>query len=275
MSSSLTASTLEISPLQKIEARLEPLRARLTSHPLYSRIETQTDLRIFMESHVFAVWDFMSLLKALQSRLTCVTTPWLPTRYPESRRFINEIVLGEESDLYDGRSISHFELYLEAMEECGANTAPIRTLLAAVKTQGEAFSLQSPSLRTMGAPAAAKRFVESTFDTIQTDKPHTLAAAFTFGREDVIPDIFRELVRDLDAQLSGGLEKFVWYLERHIEVDGDEHGPLALKMIADLCGDDETLWDEAASAAESAIQARLALWDGILEHFSYCHAPTG
>jgi phage FluMu protein gp41 len=80
----------------------------------------------------------------------------------------------------------------------------------------------------------------------------------------VIPDLFRGFIRELNAELSGSLTTFVWYLERHIEVDGDDHGPLSLRMVADLCGEDAALWEEAASAAEEAIRARLALWDGIL-----------
>jgi DUF3050 family protein len=246
------------SSLQYIEARIAPLRSRLAAHPLYARIQTQSQVRVFMECHVFAVWDFMSLLKALQTQLTCVSVPWIPTRWPESRRFINEIVLGEESDLYAGRAVSHFELYLEAMEECGANTRPIRNLLALI---GEAPTHRSVAdlLETAGVPIAARRFVESTFRVIQSGNVSAMAAAFTFGREDLIPDLFRKLVRDLD-----GLDKFSWYLERHIELDGEDHGPLSLRMVADLCGDDEKLWVQAADAAESAIAARLALWDGIL-----------
>jgi len=251
-----------VSPLEQIQSQLAPLRERLAAHPLYSTIRTEPDLRMFMEAHVFAVWDFMSLLKSLQSRLTCVTVPWTPSAWPESRRFINEIVLGEESDVYDGRSVSHFELYLEAMEEFGADTGPIRSLLRRV--EGGRVETGRFDAGSIGAPIAAARFVASTFALIQTGKLHAIAAAFTFGREDVIPEMFRELVRDLDSRLSGKLGKFVWYLERHIEVDGEDHGPLSLRMVADLCGDDEARWEEAGAAAEAAILARLALWDGIL-----------
>ena len=182
-----------------------------------------------MQSHVFAVWDFMSLLKALQQRLTCTSVPWIPTDFPESRRFLNEIVLGEESDQYEGRAISHFELYLEAMDEASANTAPIRSLIDSIHQ-----SNFSPA--TIPAPAAAQAFVASTFRVIDSNNLAAMAAAFTFGREDVIPDIFRELVRDLNRQHPGAFTKFIWYLERHIEVDGEDHGPLSLRMVADLCG---------------------------------------
>jgi Protein of unknown function (DUF3050) len=241
--------------IEGIEARIAPLRERLTRHPLYAAIKTREHLQLFMESHVFAVWDFMSLLKALQKELTCVSVPWTPTRWPESRRFINEIVLGEESDQFEGRAVSHFEVYLEAMEECGADTAPIRTL---VQRAPHGLLLEV-------APESAQEFVGATFALIDRASVPAMAAAFTFGREDVIPDIFRELVRDLNRQQPGSFGKFIWYLERHIEVDGEDHGPLSLRMVADLCGDDAGLWEEAAVAAETAIEARLALWDGILE----------
>ncbi len=244
-----------------IQDRIAPLQARLHHHPLYAAIRTPEHLRLFMQSHIFAVWDFMSLLKALQSRLTCTSVPWAPTLYPASRRFINEIVLGEESDVYEGRSISHFELYLEAMDEFGADTSAMRDLLDHPTTNGATsiHAFRSPS----SAPAEARQFVDTTFALIRGSSLPAIAAAFTFGREDAIPGIFRALVRELDATV-GSLSKFVWYLERHIEVDGDDHGPLALRMIEDLCGDHPAAWEEAAVAAQDAIQARLALWDGIL-----------
>jgi hypothetical protein len=246
-----------ICSVASIEERIAPLRERLTTHPLYAEIRTSEHLRIFMESHVFAVWDFMSLLKALQQKLTCVSVPWAPTKWPESRRFVNEIVLGEESDEFEGRAVSHFEVYLQAMQECGADTRGVDALLESVK-QGEGSQMHLD-----GAPLAAREFVEATFDVIRSGSVAAQAAAFTFGREDVIPDMFRELVRDLNAESAGELSTFVWYLERHIEVDGDDHGPLSLRMVADLCGDDAALWEDAAAAAEKAIMARLALWDGI------------
>lgn len=260
--------------VQAIEARLAPLRERLATHPLYPSIRTPAQLRIFMESHVYAVWDFMSLLKSLQRDLTCVDVPWVPTKFPASRRFINEIVLGEESDEFEGRTASHFELYLEAMEKAGAGTAAIRGLIHATSSvrdgqEGEGDGTKSFPWESWmvirGVPRPAKRFMEATFRVIREGSLAAQAAAFTFGREDAIPNMFRSLVRDLNHDMSGDLSQFVWYLERHIEVDGDEHGPLSLRMVADLCGDDSALWAEAAQAAEDAITARLAFWDGILE----------
>ncbi len=260
--------------IDALEHRIAPLRERLASHPLYLSIRTPTHLRLFMESHVYAVWDFMSLLKSLQRGLTCVDVPWVPTRFPASRRFINEIVLGEESDEYEGRPASHFELYLEAMEKAGASTAAIRGLIHATSSvrdeerpiTGAAKSLQWESWMVVrGVPRPAKHFMETTFRVIREGSLPAQAASFTFGREDTIPSMFRSLVRDLNLQMGGDLSQFVWYLERHIEVDGDEHGPLSLRMVADLCGEDAMAWSKAGDAAEAAIKARLALWDGILE----------
>ncbi len=207
---------------------------------------------------MFAVWDFMSLLKWLQAHLTCVTIPWAPSAHPQASRLINEIVLGEESDTFGSGYISHFDLYLRAMNEAGADTSAIRKLLAALA----ADSPMNAALQFAEVPAEAAAFVLSTFDLLRTEKPHVIAAAFTFGREDLIPDMFREMVRDLRRHFEG-VALFEYYLERHIEVDGESHGPMALQMVQELCGNDEAKWREATHAAELALEARLALWDGI------------
>ncbi len=245
--------------IESLESRLAPLYARLAAHPLYLAFETVEDLQLFMQSHVFAVWDFMSLLKSLQRKLTCVDVPWTPSAFPESRRLVNEIVLGEESDIYEGQALSHFELYRVAMRQCGASTEAIDGLIAAL-AGGEPWQV---ALTTCGASEAAQAFVRETFRVIATGETHAIAAAFTFGREDLIPDMFRGFIRDQNERLSGRLATFRWYLDRHIEVDGDEHGPMALRMIAELCGDDDLKWQQAANAAAAAVEARIALWDGI------------
>lgn len=252
-----SASTPE---LEVLKLRLKPLYSRLAAHPLYRSFHSVQDLRIFMESHVYAVWDFMSLLKTLQRGLTCVETPWLPTGDASSRRLINEIVMGEESDEYEGEPVSHFELYLRAMQSCGAKTDGIDHFVSVLR-QGKSVP---QAMEAAGASRAAQTFVATTFRVIGTGKLHAIAAAFTFGREDLIPDIFRGFLRDQDARLNGQLSLFSWYLDRHIEVDGDQHGPMALQMLGNLCGNDERKWQEAEQAAAEAVEARIAFWDGIL-----------
>ena len=64
------------------------------------------------------------------------------------------------------------------------------------------------------------------------------------------------------------LDKFVYYLERHIELDGGEHGPLALQLISDLCRDDDQKWNEVESTAINSLIARKKLWDSILSQLS-------
>lgn len=238
-------------------ASLTPLQQKLGEHPLYRSIHSLDALHLFMQSHVYAVWDFMSLLKSLQRTLTCVELPWVPSADPVSRRLINEIVLGEETDEYEGQPLSHYELYLYAMQSCGADTAPMQSLLAALSS---GVSLEE----TLTAiPSEAAAFVRTTFGIISTGEPHRIAAAFTFGREDLIPEMFTQFVRNLDSQLPGRIAPFRFYLERHIELDGDEHGPKALQMMRHLCPTPQH-WTEAAETAAQALQARIALWDGIL-----------
>lgn len=245
--------------LARLHERIAPLRAQLSDHPVYHEIRTIEDLRTFQESHVFAVWDFMSLLKSLQQTFTCVTVPWVPTGLPVCRRFVNEIVLGEESDEAGGGYLSHFELYREAMHEAGANTRPIDRLVEELHGGAEV----SRALVAAGAPEEARVFVESTFSAIGQQKPHIVAAAFTFGREDVIPDMFRSIVRDLNQRFAGQLGKFLYYLERHIDLDEGSHGPMALQMISEVCAGQPHRWEEAEEAAAQALEARLALWNAI------------
>ena len=92
---------------------------------------------------------------------------------------------------------------------------------------------------------------------------HSQAAAFAFGREDLIPDMFEQVVK-VNANQGGQLDTFVDYLARHIEVDGEEHTPMAMQMLADLCGDDEAKWQECAETVNRRLDARVRLWDGIL-----------
>ena len=130
-------------------------RDRVVEHPLYSEMHTREHLAHFMTRHVYAVWDFMSLLKALQRRVTCVDVPWLPVGSPAARRLVNGIVLDEESDLVDGVIVSHFELYLTAMQEVGADTAPATRFVEALR--GGVSVEAAMDLAPM--PEAARAFV--------------------------------------------------------------------------------------------------------------------
>jgi Protein of unknown function (DUF3050) len=247
---------------------VEPYRQALATHQMYAAISSLDHVRTFMETHVFAVWDFMCLLKALQRAVTCTETPWTPRGDAATRRLINKIVLAEESDeLPDGTCASHFELYLTAMEEAGANTLPIRTFIQEL----EAGHLVQVALERAKAPDGAREFVLNTMDIAQIGRPYAVAAAFAIGREDIIPGMFLELVQNLSGSAprlhvdGASLSLFLYYLERHIELDGDEHSILAAKMMRNLCDGDEAKWRESADVAVNALQARAWLWDSVLQ----------
>lgn len=241
---------------------LDEYRSVLVNHPLYNKIDSIDAIQRFMETHVFAVWDFMSLLKRLQLELTCATIPWVPVGNPITRRLINEIVFGEESDVdQNGQAVSHFELYLRAMEDIGADTRAITSFIKQLK-QGESWK---NAIVNSGASQAAVQFVRNTMDCVENAPIHVVAGVFTYGREDLIPDMFISIVRELSEKGHSGAQTLVYYLERHIEIDGDEHGPMALQMIEELCEGDSTKKQESIHAAKQALESRIELWDAITD----------
>ena len=249
--------------IEHIQKEIESLRQELKSHRLYEQLETIEDIKIFTQDHVFAVWDFMSLLKALQIELTCVSIPWVPRKKGKLTQFINEIALAEESDVdLSGESKSHFEMYLDAMGRMGSDTQKIEIFMSKI-TQNMPVS---EALDFAEVPDAVKSFVKVTFDTIYSNDAHKIASAFTFGREDLIPDMFIEIIQQTHEQES--FKDFLYYLNRHVELDGDSHGPLSLEMIVELCGDDQQKWSEVLATAKASLEVRISLWDYIADTIS-------
>jgi hypothetical protein len=244
----------------KLKEQLDLVRPKLLHHPLYKNVHTIQQLQIFTQYHIFAVWDFMSLLKSLQSKLTCTASPWMPVGTANTRYLINEIVLGEESDVDQfGNRISHFELYIKAMEQLGSDTTAINQLLTFIQNGVHV----KEALKKTNLSAFIQEFVGFTFDIIEHQPDYIQAAVFTFGREDLIPDMFIGLVKELSVSNADKISTFKYYLERHIEIDGDHHSHLAMQMVADLCGDDLIKWEKATTASIEAIEHRIKLWDAI------------
>ena len=247
--------------LSDLRDSIEATRKQVLGHPLYARLTDEAAVVAFMEHHVWAVWDFMSLLKALQRRLTCVEVPWVPVGPPSTRRLVNEIVLAEESDEVSpngppgARHASHFELYLVAMAQAGADTGPVTRFVELVRDGRPVL----PALAEAPAPVPAAQFVASTWGTVTSPHVWGQAAAFAFGREDLIPEMFGQV----SAIGTPRLAVFADYLARHVELDA-VHGAMATAMVEQLCGDHEGRWGEATSAAEVALWARARLWDGAL-----------
>lgn len=247
----------EVTP-ETLVARLRPMHDALTAHSVYELLHSEKSLKTFMEHHVFAVWDFMCLLKTLQQRLTCVSVPWVPSQNSHSARLINEIVLAEETDGVEGGYYSHFELYLRAMEEVGASTDAIQAFTTLLR---EGMRWQE-ALRQCAPPEAVTPFLMTTMDLCSRDT-HEVAASFLFGRESVLPDIFRKILTRLETAYGKRFPFFTTYLARHIDVDENHHAPQAMKLLKQLCGDDRISWIQAANAAQRSLRARMVLWDTI------------
>lgn len=247
--------------IQEVQDYIQPERDVLLKHPLYERLNDLESLKHFTEVHVYAVWDFMSLLKALQMKLTCTQVPWFASEYPNTRYLINEIVLAEESDEYvDGSRLSHFEMYLDAMLTIGADS---KTMLDFIDSLRNGVNIQA-AIDSGKLDTRIKDFLNFTFDTIAKGGAHEIASAFTFGREDLIPGMFTSMLSNIQNNSPAvDLSKLIYYFDRHISLDGDEHGPLAMQMIAELAGEDDTKLEEIKNTAKSALQKRIALWDAI------------
>jgi len=244
------------------------LRTALLDHPLYTQVVSVADLRGFMEDHVFAVWDFMSLLKRLQQDMlqqdmTCIEVPWFPTDNAKAARLINDIVIGEETDIGpDGAYVSHLALYLRAMRDVGASTRLFEKFRSPVLV-GIPVEV---ALARIGAPLHVQAFVAHTMTLANSGSTEEVLAAFLYGREDIIPEMFRRL---LDTLYGTGhnderLRHFIYYIDRHIELDGDSHGPKGRELLDDLLANAPDREARARRAAYSSIEARIGLWNGTL-----------
>lgn len=234
------------------------MREDLLEHPIYRAVDTLPRLRRFMGHHVFAVWDFMCLAKRLQRDLTSLDMLWLPPTRPSLARFINSVVLSEESDIDpDGRPASHFDLYLSAMEEVGASTAAARRFVSMLRDGAEVQA----ALAATGVSSAAHAFITHTLRTVKHGTTIDVLSSFLFGREDLIPDMFSRLLPQWTD--SRHAPRFAFYVKRHIELDGDDHGPAGERALAEIAGEDGAAWNAASHAGQLAIAARIALWDGV------------
>jgi hypothetical protein len=243
---------------ERLDRCLSAERGALLAHPVYEAVRDRVALQSFMSAHVFAVWDFMALLKALQRRLTCVEIAWTPPRSRMAARLVNEIVLGEESDeIAPGRTMSHFELYLQAMRETGADTRRIESFVAAIGSG----TVPAQALAIAAPPAFVRDFVAGTLALATTGEVEEVAASFLLGREDLVPAMFRRLLPVIGP--SSETASLRLYLARHVELDETHHGPLARRILSELCGTEEARWSRAAEAARGALIARRRLWDGV------------
>lgn len=241
---------------------IAPLRQRLDEHPIYAAVRTLDDLREFMAHHVYSVWDFMSLIKYLQHTVAPARWPWTPGKDATVQRFINELNMEEETDTaapgQPGEFASHFELYLGAMREIGADAQRPTRFVEIVRNEGLDAALDSGLV-----PETARAFTRVTFGFIASGKAHTVAAALALGREHVIPNMFRAFLARM-AVSEREAPTFHYYLKRHIHLDEDFHAPLSIRLLEALCAGEPARIREAEAAAVAAIEARIRFWDGVL-----------
>jgi hypothetical protein len=256
----MSAHSFLSKPDPVLTPEIRELRSSLETHPLFAALDSRARLQAFMQVHVFAVWDFMSLVKRLQRELSCTSLPWMPPSDPEAARLINDIVLGEESDIgANGRAASHLDLYLGAMREVGADTGPFERFLQSLQ-EGEMVSM---ALGADEIPWFVREFVCHTLDTALNGSRLQVMASFLYGRENVIPSMFEGLLHSWGIAPESA-PQFVYYLRRHIELDADSHGPSAARLIGGELERNPFGLEGARAAARDALAARRQLWDQTL-----------
>ncbi len=247
--------------LEDLKKRIDELKYKIYNHKLFcTRLNIQ-QVRYFMESHIFSVWGFMSILKSIQFNLSTTTLPWTPTDNTRNglTNFINEIVLSEESDYIEGIGYtSHFEIYLDAMKEINADTSQILLLLKNIKDDGYIYE----HVNRLNILDEVKAFIKFDMETSISGNLPKLVGSFTLGREKVIPNMFEHIILSVNDVAS--TSKFITYLNRHIEVDGDRHGPLSSELLEKICSSDQDMLLSYQFGIKS-LKLRLKIWDKISE----------
>ena len=250
--------------LSQLELTIAPLVAAINQHPIFSAIDSIDRLRRFAQIHVYAVWDFMCLLKALQRKLSFTNLLWLPPLDHLGCHLVNTMLAEEESDfIAEKRYLSHFELYLEAMQQCGADIAPISAFINEIKQQLPLDKLLTHPL----IPAAARQFMAATFSVI-AKQAHHIAASFAFARENITSAMFGAISHSIAhaSTPKQSLDSFRYYFQRHIDLDGGKHSLQSKTLVVNLCGTDEKKWQEATETALFSLESRLQLLEEIYAH---------
>jgi len=245
--------------LNNYKKAIDELKQSLTSHKLFSNELNLSQMSKFMESHIFSVWGFMSLLKSLQSGITVTGAPWIPNENSRNglTNFINEIVLCEESDdIGNIGYMSHFEFYLLAMNKMKASTSQINLLIERLKSE----KYNEKLIDELDIYSEVKDFVKFDLDIALSGNLSKIVGGFALGREKVIPNIFSYIIPCIDHNDS--TKKLLTYLKRHVDVDGDRHGPLSIKLLDTICQSDES-YLMAYNSGITSLKLRLKVWDRI------------
>lgn len=241
-----------------VERELKGLRRKLAKHRLYKSLHKVEDIQEFAEHHVFAVWGSMSLLKVLQQQLTNTKIPWSPVPNPVLARLINEMVLTEESGINEqGLAQSHFEMYVDAMQEIGADTSQIHQFVQLIY----AGATVDYAMNQIKIDRKISHFIVYIFNIIKTGKTHLIAASLILSRTDIPSKIFLEILTDTEQDAH----KWKYCLTHHAEFNPGQYGTSSLELIAELCGKNKKDWQEVIEVAKHALNQKIILWNRITE----------
>ncbi len=243
----------------EVENEISELRNQLQNHKLYNSLKSIDDIKVFMEYHVFAIWSFALLLNNLQINMTEVRTSSISLEKSTDSVLINETVLEEEIETNKvSQTQSHFEIYFDAMRQADARTNEINNFIKLIQFNNSVnYSLNKTNIDKRVAD-----FVKFSFSVTKTNKPHLIASALIFGQEEVIPGMFIEILRNVDSE-NKFYNKLKYYLQGHIDLDIDKQRPLSIKIVSEICNNNQQKWDETITIAKQSLEKRIALWDAI------------
>ena len=239
--------------------------ARRADPELAGHVAWPSDLQD--DSHAFRPADLHGVpcLHSLEfydpAEITAASDRLCPDPLGAAVRLINEIVLGEETDgIRPGVFVSHYDLYLAAMEgwmrifgRFGVLSDPSATGLSAER-----------ALNPLPISDTTKNFVLTTL-SLAEGAPHQVATAFLMRREAIIPSMFEQILSHQNTTEDFSYEWLVYYLDRHNELDAEEHGSMVAELLRVLCGDDAQRWRETLEIPRQAIEVRVQLWSGVAE----------
>ena len=123
----------------QFQTNIYPFKEQLLNHQIYGQVDEIRKTKIFMESHIFGTWDYLTMFKSLQRALTSLNIHLLEKGTLQLPFVMNQIILNEELDDESSReylsAIGIYQLYIKAMEEIGADTKPITYLVDSIKRE--------------------------------------------------------------------------------------------------------------------------------------------
>lgn len=242
----------------------------LTQHPILHAVSDRAGLRVFMASHVYAVWTHISLVKRLQHELTSVAVPWVPPRSRHAARLINELVTGVECDLdADGAPISHYELYLDAMQNVGADTRSIRRFVQLID-DGSSSALER-AFDSATTPQHVRTYVRHALRVARQGSLAQVMGCFLHERDISLQQSITRLLAEW-TRTSPALPRLAYYLERHSQLECGRHAERLQRVVQELDSTSPRFADDVLASARESLGTRIRFWDGVLAEIRHSTA---